>query len=104
MNELMQYAFAWSSGLILGGVFFGGLWWTVMSVLSGKLGPAWLLVSWLLRMAVAMTGFYLVGREHWQLLLTCLLGFVMARAVVKWLTQLWENQQVPQQSVSKNAS
>lgn len=103
MNEFMQYAFAWFSGLMLGGVFFGGLWWTVKSVLSEKFSPAWLLVSWLLRMAVALTGFYLFGREHWQLLLSCLLGFVMARALVKWLTPLWESQQALQESVSKNA-
>ena len=41
----------------------------------------------LLRMSVTLAGFYFVGREHWERWLLCLLGFVLARLVVKWLTR-----------------
>ena len=41
----------------------------------------------LLRMSVTLAGFYFVGREDWQRWLVCLLGFVLARLAVKWLTR-----------------
>ena len=47
----------------------------------------WFFGSMLLRMSVTLAGFYFVGREDWQRWLLCLLGFVLARLVVKWLTR-----------------
>jgi hypothetical protein len=38
-------------------------------------------------MGVTLTGFYFAGREDWRRWLLCLLGFVLARIVVKWLTR-----------------
>jgi F1F0 ATPase subunit 2 len=43
--------------------------------------------SLLLRMSIAVGGFYLIGREHWQRMLMCLLGFIIARLVVTWMTR-----------------
>lgn len=103
MSEFMHYALAWFVGLMLGGVFFGGLWWTVKVCVLEKRSTAWLLGSWLLRMGIALSGFYLVGREHWQHLLLCLLGFIMARGVVKWLTRLPVDQRSLQESESEHA-
>ncbi|WP_372661060.1 ATP synthase subunit I, partial [Hydrogenophaga sp.] len=47
----------------------------------------WFLGSLLLRTGVALTGFYLVGGGHWQRLLACLVGFVLARLLVTRLTR-----------------
>ncbi|MEZ5573890.1 MAG: ATP synthase subunit I [Halioglobus sp.] len=103
MSEFIHYALAWFTGLLLGGVFFGGLWWTVNVILLEKRPTAWLLGSWLLRMGITLSGFYLVGREQWQLLLLCLLGFLMARAMVKWLTRLPNAQRSLQGAESEHA-
>lgn len=103
MSEFMNFALAWFIGLMLGGVFFGGLWWTVQICMVEKRATGWLLCSWLLRMGIALTGFYLVGREHWQYLLLSLLGFIMARATVKWLTRLPVDQCSLQGSESEHA-
>jgi len=35
-----------------------------------------------------LAGFYFVGGGHWERLLLCLLGFVVARLIVTWLTRL----------------
>ena len=43
--------------------------------------------SMLLRMSLTLTGFYFVGGENWERWLLCLIGFVLARLVVKWLTR-----------------
>jgi len=34
-----------------------------------------------------LAGLYVVSGGHWDRLLLCLLGFVMARLVVTWLTR-----------------
>ena len=58
--------------------------------LSGAFRPRpalWFFGSMMLRMSVTLVGFYFVGRENWERWLLCLLGFFLARLVVKWLTR-----------------
>jgi hypothetical protein len=38
-------------------------------------------------MSIALAGFYFVSGGHWERLLLCLVGFVIARLVVTWLTR-----------------
>jgi F1F0 ATPase subunit 2 len=86
-------------GVILGTVFFGGLWWTVRKALSSPRPALWLLGSGLLRMSVALAGFYFVGRGHWERLWLCLLGFIVARLIVTRLTRplvAQDNSQAPE--------
>ena len=90
MNEALSLALALVTGVLLGGVFFGGLWWTVRKVVSSKQPAFWLLGSALLRMSIALAGFYFVAQGHWERLLVCLLGFVMARQIVTRLTRVTE--------------
>lgn len=91
MNELLTLLLAWSAGGLLGAFFFGGLWWTVRLALSSKWAALYFPVSLVLRMGVVLGGFYLVGRSHWESLVACLLGFLMARLVVTWLTRTTRN-------------
>ena len=70
------------AGLLLGLVFFGGLWWTVRRGLTAG-HPALLFVgSLVLRMAVAVGGFWWVSDGQWDRLLACLVGFLVARLVI----------------------
>ena len=87
MNEFLSLAPALAAGLLLGAFFFGGLWWTVRKGVSSQQPALWFFGSLLLRMSVALAGFYFVGREDWERWLLCLLGFVLARLVVTWLTR-----------------
>jgi F1F0 ATPase subunit 2 len=86
MSEALVLVLAGMAGGLLGGVFFGGLWWTVRRGLSSQRPAAWFVGSLLVRMGITLAGFYLVGREDWKRLVACLVGFVMARLVVTWLT------------------
>jgi F1F0 ATPase subunit 2 len=88
MNEFLLLAPALAAGLLLGAFFFGGLWWTVIKGVSSERPALWFFGSMLLRTSVTLAGFYFVGREDWQRWLLCLLGFVLARLAVKWLTGL----------------
>jgi len=74
------------AGLGLGLVFFGGLWWTTRRAMASGRPAVWVAASLLVRMSLALSGFYLVSGGHWLRLLLCLLGFVVARAGVTWLT------------------
>src|SRR5664280_3746105 len=86
MNETLTLALALAVGLLLGVIFFGGLWWTVRKGVSSKQPALWFFGSLLVRMSIALAGFYFVGRGHWERLLVCLLGFIVARLIVTRLT------------------
>ena len=87
MNETFILILAWMAGLLLGGFFFGGLWWTVRRGVAAKQPAMLFMCSFLLRMSVTVSVFLLVGRGDWKRLVVCLAGFVMARLVVIWLTR-----------------
>jgi len=87
MNEGLLLALALSAGLLLGVMFFGGLWWTVRRGVASERPAFWFFGSLLLRMSIALAGFYFVSGGHWERLLLCLVGFVIARLVVTWLTR-----------------
>ena len=48
------------AGVLLGTIFFGGLWWTIRKGLSSKQPAALFFFSLLLRMSIALIGFYLM--------------------------------------------
>src|SRR5450755_1087504 len=101
MDEFLLLAPAFATGVLLGATFFGGLWWTVHKGVSSKQPALWFFGSLLLRMSIALGGFYFVSGGHWERLLLCLLGFVMARVVVMRLTRPpGENQTQPEQEAS----
>ncbi len=87
MNDPLPLLLAGAAGLLLGAMFFGGLWWTVRKGLSSRRPALWFFGSMLLRMGIALAGFYFIGRGDWRRLLACLLGFVGTRFVVTWLTR-----------------
>jgi len=87
VTEPLSAAFVLAAGAFLGALFYGGLWWTVRRGVSSRRAALWFLGSLVLRMSVALAGFYLVANGNWQRLLVCLLGFAMARLAAAWLTR-----------------
>ena len=74
-------------GVLLGAVFFGGLWWTVQRAVSARWVALWFFASLMLRTGIVLGGFYLSCGDDWQRWLAALLGFVVARMVVTRLTR-----------------
>ena len=87
MNEFLFLAPPLAAGLLLGAFFFGGLWWTVITGVSSQRPARRFFGSMLLRMSITLTGFYFAGNENCESCVLCLLGFVLARLGVKWLTR-----------------
>lgn len=84
MNDPMNafaYLTVFAVGAALGAFYFLGLWWTVRR-LDSRNPAALLLLSFLLRTAVVIGGFYLIMDGRWELLLTALGGFIAARVVI----------------------
>ena len=87
MTELPNLVLPLLVGCMLGAIFFGGLWWTVRLGLVSPWPGVWFLGSFVLRTAISLAGFYLVGHNDWHRLMACLLGFVVARVAITWLTR-----------------
>ncbi|MBU4183551.1 MAG: ATP synthase subunit I [Gammaproteobacteria bacterium] len=81
-SGFLVWAGALLAGGVLGAVFFGGLWWTVRHATSSPTPARWFLGSLVLRTAFVLAGFYAVGAGQPALMGLCLLGFLLARAIV----------------------
>jgi F1F0 ATPase subunit 2 len=86
MIDTLTLAWALGTGLVLGGFFFGGLWWTVRKGSVCQRPALLFLSSFLLRTSIALAGLYFVAGGHWARLLACLFGFIIARLIVTKLT------------------
>jgi F1F0 ATPase subunit 2 len=86
MNEMLTLALSLAAGVLLGGIFFGGLWWTVRKGVSSRRPVLWFLGSLLLRTAIVLAGFFVVADGHWDRMVACLIGFVCARFIVTRIT------------------
>ena len=82
MSETLSLVLALATGLVLGAIFFGGLWWTIQKGMTSERWALWFCGSWLLRTSLVVAGFLLISQGHWQRLPVCLVGFVMARLIV----------------------
>ncbi|MGA9706534.1 MAG: ATP synthase subunit I [Candidatus Sulfotelmatobacter sp.] len=100
MNDTFRLMVALVTGLLLGAMFFGGLWWTVRRGVSSKRPALWFVGSLLVRTSIALAGFYFIARGHWQRLIVCLIGFVVARLIVTRLAQSAEKPTYLEQKVS----
>ncbi len=103
MNEYLSLISAFAAGVLLGGMFFGGLWWTVNKIIASNRSAVWLLSSLLLRTGITLAGFYLFASGGWENLTACLLGFIAARLMVTHLTKPAKNQNFTTQESNHGA-
>jgi len=76
---------AFAAGLVLGAFYFIALWQTVRRLPSSKSQVRLVLGSFVIRIAVVMTGFYfIVGGGHWERLAVAMLGFVLMRKILTY--------------------
>ena len=88
MIETLSLLLALAAGVLLGSIFFGGLWWTVRKGFSSNKPALWFFGSVVLRTGITLAGFYFASGADWKQLLVCLLGFIIARLVVTKLTAM----------------
>ncbi len=93
MNEVLYRILVFIAGLVLGILFFGGLWFTVKKSVTARIPALWIFGSFFLRIAITLFGFYFIAAGSWQRLLICLVGFIAARFIVIRFTRLYEIKQ-----------
>jgi F1F0 ATPase subunit 2 len=89
-------------GLILGILFFGGLWLTIKRTLGSPYVALWLLGSSLLRTAIVLTGFYFIAQGSLLRLLVSVAGFIAGRFLILRLTKQIEQKQVDVTEISQS--
>lgn len=73
---------AFVAGGILGGFFFGSLWFTVRQLPTTGWPVRLMVGSYFGRMAIALLGFYLIMQGDWRRAIAGLVGFIAARFVL----------------------
>jgi len=74
------------SGLVLGVIYFGGLWLSVRCLLGSERAAMWILVSFVVRNLIVLAGFYLTVNGRWERLLVTLVGFILVRSIlITWV-------------------
>jgi len=94
MNEILYITFSLLTGLVLGILFFGGLWFTIKKAVTAKTPALWFTFSFFFRVGITLIGFYYTSLGNWQRLVICMLGFMIARFMVTRYTKLNESQQI----------
>ena len=69
-------------GLVLGFIYFGGLWLTVRRLTTVKHQAILMLGSFIVRNALMVIGFLPVIKQGWQTALICLAGFTVVRFIM----------------------
>ncbi len=82
MREISNMILSFIGGMLLGTLFFGGLWFTVRKLTSSKMPALLVLSSFLFRVSIALLGFYFIGLGDWRKLVACMIGFIIARFVI----------------------
>ena len=94
MNEIVYMILAFILGLLLGTIFFGGLWFTIRKLVASKIPALLFLGSFILRVGITLAGFYFISSGRWQRLLICMAGFITARYSVIYFTKSNKEKQV----------
>jgi F1F0 ATPase subunit 2 len=87
MSEIPYMILALIGGMLLGVIFFGGLWLTVKKIIKSKTPALLMLSSFIFRIVIVLVGFYIIGLGDWKKLIICLIGFIIARFVVIYYTK-----------------
>ena len=77
--DLMFYGQMLVVGMILGAIFFGGLWITVRSATKVKRPGLLFMTSVIVRSAIVLAGIWYFAGGSAAAMATCLLGFVAFR-------------------------
>jgi F1F0 ATPase subunit 2 len=86
MTENIYLILALIAGIIIGFIFFGGLWLTVKTGVTSKKPALLFIISFVLRTGITLLGFYFVSAGNFKKMVACLIGFTVARFIIKQKT------------------
>lgn len=101
MSTVITVAVGLVAGVMLGLVFFGGLWWTTQRLAASSQPGILVSVSLLVRVAVLAAGLFLLAQVGNAALLAAVLGLLVTRI---GLTRLAMNGQLPQPATGESTA
>jgi F1F0 ATPase subunit 2 len=87
VSEIALVIGSLAAAVLVGTLFFGGLWWTVRHGLTAENPALWFGLSALARLALVLATLYCIARAGLPSLLACLSGLLIARAAITRLTR-----------------
>lgn len=82
--HILVYTSAAAGGVVLGLIYFVGLWITVKKAQSIRRPYLFLMGSFFIRTVFVLAGFYLLLLYNWTYLVTAMLAFIVTR---QWVLQ-----------------
>jgi F1F0 ATPase subunit 2 len=79
MDSLLLLAGSFIVGIVLGFIYFGGLWYTIRIMQRSTRPGQLFLVSFVARLAVVLGVIYLLGAGSWQRMVAALVGMILVR-------------------------
>ena len=80
--QVINWLLAFFAGAVLGGFFFGSLWFTVRQLPTTGWPVRLIVGSYFGRMAIALLGFYLIMQGDWTRAIAGMLGFLTVRLIL----------------------
>lgn len=71
-----------AAGLVLGLIYFGGLWYTIQAMTRSKRPGTLFLVSFAARLVVVLGAIYMLGVGDWRRMTAALVGMIVMRFVL----------------------
>lgn len=85
-NEILHFVFSFTIGLAFGALYLGMLWVAVQRLPRAKRPGISLPSGAFLRIVLLLTAWFWIAGDSWEILLACLLGFIMLRfATTRWI-------------------
>lgn len=78
----MGYVLAFAGGIILGLLFFGGLYLTIQKLESVKNPALIMMLSFVVRMGILLFAFYFIAKSGYKEVLFALAGVILTRIVM----------------------
>lgn len=84
MTEWMPLSIATglAAGALMGGLYFGGLWWSVLKIKTVERKKLFLFFSWLFRCVFLCGGLFFLANHNSQMLLGAAVGLLSVRFVI----------------------
>jgi len=79
MDTSIELTLAFLTGIVLGIIFFGGLWLTIRWAMNSKNPGIWFLLSMLSRTAIVVVGIFVITHGEIGEVLLCMAGFILTR-------------------------
>ncbi len=98
-TEVLKLLVVFAAGVLLGVVFFGGLWWTIQRGIASPRPALWFFGGYLVRMGFLLTALYYLSGGAWIRLLILGAGIFLARSLVLRWTKSSGKKSPPEQEV-----